>query len=263
VEHAEVAYIASRSEAASTCGREVWVPPPTDSLPQKVASFEIDKAKLKRLIEEAPNDRERHRLQRLTCEHAGAWVSAVPSSVDGFDTIMRSRQFMIAAQVRLGCVVASGGLSCSLCEQTFDSMGDHGSCCRKTGDNTSRHNRVRDLVARIASEGLLSPVLEKKGILGDNQPGRRPGDVTIPYWTNGMGLAVDVAVTSPFSIVGLRSSEPCEAYALKKHSNPSHVRPMLSRNTPSTTPHSWMSSSSSPPWSWKPPGASTRRARTS
>jgi hypothetical protein len=32
-----------------------------------------------------------------------------------------------------------------------------------------------------------------------------------------MGLAVDVAVTSPFSIVGLRSSEPCEAYALKRH----------------------------------------------
>jgi hypothetical protein len=33
LEHAEVAYIASRSEAASTCGREVWVPPPTASLP--------------------------------------------------------------------------------------------------------------------------------------------------------------------------------------------------------------------------------------
>jgi len=46
----------------------------------------------------------------------------------------------------------------------------------------------------------LSPVLEKRGILGDSKkPGRRPGDVTFPCWQDSKGLAVDVCVTSPFS----------------------------------------------------------------
>jgi len=59
-------------------------------------------------------------------------------------------------------------------------------------------------------------VLEKKGILGDT-PGRRPGDVSIPVWADGKGLAIDVAVTSPLAASSLHLTSPCEAYALKKH----------------------------------------------
>ena len=73
-----------------------------------------------------------------------------------------------------------------------------------------RHNRVRNLVAKVCQEGLLSPVLEKQGILGPTS-GRRPGDVTLPVWSDGKGLAIDVAVTSPFSAAGLRSSSPADA----------------------------------------------------
>jgi hypothetical protein len=123
-EHANVAYLASRAEAASTCS-ETWSPPACETLPQKAASFELDKIKLARLISEAPNKREKQRLNRLTCEHAGAWISAVPSSVDGWDTVMGSRQFTVAARVRLGVVVAMGGGLCAICKQTFDCMGDH------------------------------------------------------------------------------------------------------------------------------------------
>ena len=48
--------------------------------------------------------------------------------------------------------------------------------------------------------------------------GHRPGDVTIPNWSGGRPLAVDVAVTSPFSVFGLRSSKPADAYGdLHKH----------------------------------------------
>ena len=39
--------------------------------------------------------------------------------------------------------------------------------------------------------------MEKKGILGPVD-GRRPGDVTIPIWRSNKGVAIDVAVTSPF-----------------------------------------------------------------
>jgi len=61
--------------------------------------------------------------------------------------------------------------------------------------------------------------MEKKGILGDSKtPGRRPGDVTVPLWRRGLGLAIDVAVTCPFAINNLSRSDPCEYYAeAKKH----------------------------------------------
>jgi hypothetical protein len=55
----------------------------------------------------------------------------------------------------------------------------------------------------VASDALLSPVMEKKGILGPTS-GRRPGDVTIPIWKDGKALAIDVAVTSPLNKTNLR-----------------------------------------------------------
>ena len=46
--------------------------------------------------------------------------------------------------------------------------------------------------------------------------GRRPGDVTIPLWGIGYGLAIDVAVTSPFTQKAIRALDPCENYATKQ-----------------------------------------------
>ena len=53
--------------------------------------------------------------------------------------------------------------------------------------------------------------MEKKGILGDAD-GRRPGDVTIPVWRANKGLAIDVAVISPFNSHNLTCKAPCEIY---------------------------------------------------
>ena len=59
-------------------------------------------------------------------------------------------------------------------------------------------------------------MLEKKGILGETS--RRPGDVTIPLWCEGKGLAIDVAVTCPFSASNMARDNPAEYYAEKlKH----------------------------------------------
>src|SRR3954463_253833 len=76
-----------------------------------------------------------------------------------------------------------------------------------------RHKRVRNLVFRICREGMLSPILEKEGILRDKVL-RRPGDVTLPIWAQDKGLAIDVAVTSPFSSGGMRATEPHNTYAV-------------------------------------------------
>jgi hypothetical protein len=71
------------------------------------------------------------------------------------------------------------------------------------------HSQLR--VQRLF-DGLLQPQLEKQGILGPTT-GRRPGDVTIPDWKHGNGLAIDVAVTSPLTKTSVRLVDPCENYS--------------------------------------------------
>ena len=79
---------------------------------QKQGSFKKDEEILKLLIEQAPNRREHQRLERLKCAHAGAWISAVPSTHDGVDTVMQPRNFRVAISMRLGLAVLEK--SCSL-----------------------------------------------------------------------------------------------------------------------------------------------------
>ena len=130
---------------------------------------------------------------------------------------MRPRNFQVAVAMRLGLPVLEEEKSCSLCMQIIDVFGDHAACCSKSSDRIHRHNRVRNLIDKICQEGMLSPLMEKKGILGDVD-GRRPGDVTVPVWRANKGLAIDVAVTTPFGKHSLSCKAPCESYAeSKKH----------------------------------------------
>src|SRR5688572_12587233 len=51
------------------------------------------------------------------------------------------------------------------------------------------------------------------GILGPTDPSRRrPGDVSLPHWRDGRGLAIDVAVISSLAHMGC--TDPCESYAV-------------------------------------------------
>ena len=170
----------------------------------------------KYLVDTAPNDREKQRLLRVAQPHASAFVTAVPSDEDGPDTILRPRVFRTAVLYRLGVPVLNNETPCPLCMQPITVFGDHATCCAKSGDLIIRHNTLRNLVGSIASDGVLGPVLEKKGILGPTT-GRRPGDVTIPDWS-GKPLAIDLAVTSPLIKSSLRLISPCEEYAAnQKH----------------------------------------------
>src|SRR4051794_27844988 len=138
------------------------------------------------LVDSAPSEREKQRLLRVAQPHAGAFVTAVPSAGDGEDTVGRPRLFRGAIAYRLGVPVLGSEVPCPLCTQPLDVFGDHATCCAKSGDLIVRHNTIRNLVGRVASDGLLHVVLEKKGILGD-APGRRPGDVTIRNWEHNNG----------------------------------------------------------------------------
>ena len=101
--------------------------------------------------------------------------------------------------------------------QPINIFGDHATCCAKKGDVIVRQDSLRNLVDSIGTDALLSPVTEKKGILG-NTTGRRPGDVTFQRWAEGKALVIDVAVTSPLADTCVRMEEPCEWYAAtQKH----------------------------------------------
>ena len=131
----------------------------------------------------------------------------------GTDTVLPPRIYRTAVARLLGQPVFSSA-PCPLCEQTMDPLGDHPLCCNKSGDRITRHNRLRNLVFKLADTGLLAPELEKLGILGvTDKTRRRPGDVSIKSWSFRRGLAIDVAVIHPLAASHLGKAEPCESYA--------------------------------------------------
>src|ERR1043165_6218847 len=218
IEHAPGAFAASWHEARHV-SRENWARPAElpEYAPQKKASFDFDKAKLQYLVDNAPTERERQRLLRVAQPHAAGFLTAVPSEDDGNDTILRPRNFQIAVAYRLGVPVLNEPVPCPLCMQTIDKFGDHATCCTRTGDLIVRHNSLRNLVNKISTEGMLSPEMEKKGILGPTTD-RRPGDVTIPILDDGKGLAIDVAVICPLTATRVTLTSPCDVYpATQKH----------------------------------------------
>jgi len=162
-----LAFSASWHESQVTA-REEWDRPAGVSeglVPQKQASFHFDQQMLQHLISTAPNERERQRLIRVAQPHACGFITGVPSEEDGNDTILRPRNFRVSVAYRLGVPLFKDVVNCTMCKQTIDVYGDHATCCTTTGDLILRHNSIRNLMDKLASEGLLSPVMEKKGSL--------------------------------------------------------------------------------------------------
>ena len=189
---------------------------PPEYLSQKDASFAFDEKMHAYLVDQA-DTRGAQRLRRAAQPHACGFVTAVPSDEDGKEALLRPRNFQIAVAYRLGVPVLDEEIPCPLCKQPINIFGDHATCCAKKGDVIIRHNSLRNLIDSIGTDALLSPVMEKKGILG-NTTGRRPGDVTFQRWAEGKALVIDVAVTSPLTDTYMRLEEPCEWYAAtQKH----------------------------------------------
>ena len=219
--HADAAFAASWHEARRVCD-EKWLRPgfiPEVYRPQSMASAAIDNETAARLSSSAACLRESRRIDRLSSPHACSWVTALPSSNDGSDTIMEPKVFRTSVRRLLGLPVFPSPVSCPLCMQTMDVYGDHAVCCSGAGDLIVRHNRVRNIIYKLAEHGLMAPEMEKVGILGPtDESKRRPGDVSIRTWGPSRGLAIDVAVICPFASCHIDKKEPCESYAAsRKH----------------------------------------------
>ena len=165
-EHAPGAFSASWHSSKSIV-EEKWSPLPGCSdgpQSQKDSSAKIDHSIMDGLISRS-DKRGAQRLRRLDCLHANSWLSALPSSSDGKDTILGPRIHRTAVRASSACP-CSPPVPCPLCQQIMDVLGDHALCCKKTRDLVTRHNRVRNLVFSLADVGLLSPEMEKIGLLG-------------------------------------------------------------------------------------------------
>ena len=188
--------------------------------PQRERSMAIDEKTIAELMSTA-DKRGAHILQGLQSPHASAWVTAPPSIPNGFENVIQPRAFQISAMRLLNHPISCSPTLCAICKQSNDIYGDHAVCCKLGGDIITRHNRLRDVVAAVAEEGGLNPILEKKGILGHTDKSqRRPADVAIPTWSMGKGLAIDVAVISATAPTNLKVLDPVEVYGLNvKHGN--------------------------------------------
>jgi hypothetical protein len=221
MDHGPVAFTASwhcsRGQAKE---RWLWVWPEPAPLhfSQRLASEEVDRGILTRLITDG-SDRDKQRLRRLDCEHANSWITALPSVTDGCDTVLSPKIFTTAVARLLGLPVFSQSIPCPRCTQTMDTWGDHAFCCKKTQDTIVRHNRLRNWVYKLGQVAQMNPDMEKLGILGPTDSSkRRPGDVSFPNWRSSRGLAIDVAVICPLVTSHLNEETPCESYAVnQKH----------------------------------------------
>ena len=153
-----------------------------------VASFDFDEKRHALLVSTAPNEREAQRLRRCAKPHANGFITVVPSEEDGRDTLLKPRVFRTAVAYRLGLPLLKEEIPCPLCKQTINIYGDHATCCTRNGDIIIRHNTLRNLIDNFASDGLLSPELEKQGILGNTTPdvaGRRNSSQVERWWCTG------------------------------------------------------------------------------
>ena len=193
------------SEAIALCNQHL----PADSaldvntLPvlcvsQRALSRRVDEWTKTRLLSSGlTNAAERARMQAAGAPHAGAWLTALPSPSLG--QRMTHPEFSTAAKVRLGLELLTADTWCPLCDEILDTRASHAMACMSGGDAVRLHNELRDAVFVKCMAAGIQGRREQAELLPDD-PRRRPGDIYIPQWPGGQGIAMDFAVTSPLQI---------------------------------------------------------------
>jgi hypothetical protein len=235
--HAPAAYIASRSSTKTLVskitggatlddqmldslarlrqwsGRDNWLTLENVDVPltQHSLSQAIDSNLQEQLISSLSSAREKARFHSVSDSHSGDWLKVVPSPSLGL--ALSSAEFKFASLYRLGLPMYPESSSCSSCQQTNDSMGDHAVGCGGDRDRIARHDRLRDAIFNAAHSAALAPRMEVAGLIpGSNS---RPADVFLPSWENGKAAAIDVTVISSLQKALIRDSASTPGFALQ------------------------------------------------
>jgi hypothetical protein len=156
-------------------------------------------------------DRIRARLLSASLPYSGAWLSAFP--IRHLDFTLPSRMFRMLLRYRLGIPLASSPSLCGHCNgQTLDIYGDHAAQCPGVFGNTARHNLVRDALFVLLKKANFAARTEVLRLFpGD--PGKRPADVLVDYWTGSRSVCLDVAISNPLSLSAIKYAAKRPGYA--------------------------------------------------
>jgi hypothetical protein len=164
-------------------------------------------AKLANLLSDLPKDRART-IKRG--QHTGAWLSALPSTVNG--TELSAQEFRDAISMRYGITPSDLPVACDGCDARFSLQ--HALACKKGGLVIFRHNEIRDELIHLASKAFTPSAVRDEPLIrgrstenvnlcspsetSDKQPTKQDdrGDILLRgFWARGTECIVDVRVT--------------------------------------------------------------------
>ncbi|KAJ9442663.1 Retrotransposable element SLACS 132 kDa protein [Diplonema papillatum] len=139
------------------------------------------------------DDRTKARLQSCSAQHASSWLYGTP---DAPATMWLSgMEFNVLVRQRLGLAVTAEERMCRLCDKNVaDVFGDHSLTCMNVGLRTRAHTALRDEVAKLAREALLTPAVEAAPFSGEGFKGLR---LDVMYQREERARMIDVAITFP------------------------------------------------------------------
>jgi hypothetical protein len=174
---------------------------PTEINQKKLSCFIDDKLYAQHMDRKKEKDDEEgginHEVVRLLAQKnnkAVAWISAIPSPAYHYDFC--NQDFIMLVHWWLNEDIYSREDNCPSCKTNkVDKKGRHSLLCKTSGDRIARHNALRDTIKELCQHAQLKPEIEKDGLMTGK---KRPADVYIPSWTDGVPLALDIAVSHPF-----------------------------------------------------------------
>ena len=191
---------------------------------QKKLSDFIEALQLNSLLSTS-STADRARLLSISCPHASAWISLVPSISLGLH--FEPQEFNTALKWWLGVNpsvrLESNLMAYPLCPgNSLDPLGYHCVTCKRGGNVTLRHNALRDVVYNTFRRAGLSSHLEVGSGLCQESSRTHPADILVTNWDNGISAAFDVTVTSPLNSsiimeVGMYTGVAARAAEFGKH----------------------------------------------
>ena len=112
----------------------------------------------------------------------GEWLHRLPGK---WETTLLDPVFRLGLSQRLGYPAPGAGQQCGRtppggprggkqCQHILDPYGRHAACCTK-GLHTRRHDRIRDLITKLARQAGLTATTEQAMLIPDQlQPGGQP-----------------------------------------------------------------------------------------
>jgi len=227
--HAAAAYLASSMGAAELCvqidsnfevhstsetaaetlfnssviaGMQISSNNPEERRDQKSLSQRIDKAIFEELHQRGTAC-DQARLLAASAPHAGAWLTT--PATKALRRRLTSGEFSAAAALRIGARVLPSDTWCPKCDRVLDSRVTHAVTCAAGGHRTVRHNLLRDVVFFMLHSLGVDAEKEAAHLLASD-PNRRPGDIVVRGWGDGVPYAMDFAVTCPLQCDALLES---------------------------------------------------------